>query len=177
MHRLEDVWADCRDEEEVIKLDFSQQIENLDLARIPDTMEDIDDVIHPRYYESNIVNTPLPAIQWLQKENKSISARFPPIMVNTNAWLMKKVIRKKKLLASFGDEEDDEGPVGKRLESRTKNKQDLQESMPIPSPRSKGKAPKYKFTVKGPKGGEYSFASQVTQQWATKELVLEEPEK
>lgn len=116
-------------------------------------MEDTDDIVDPSYYESNIANTHLPAIQRSQKEKKSISTRFASIMENTNAWLFKKGIRMKHLPTSSSDEEDVEVPMGKRSKSRTNNKKDPEESIPISSPKPKGKAPKYKFTVKCPKGG------------------------
>lgn len=49
VYRYEDVWADCQDEEDVRKMDFShltlEQIENLDLAKILMTMEDTDDIV------------------------------------------------------------------------------------------------------------------------------------
>ncbi|XP_059066502.1 histone chaperone rtt106-like [Cryptomeria japonica] len=83
----------------------------------------------------------------------------------------------KQFPESSSDEEDDEGPMGKRSESRTNNKQDTQESIPISSIKSKGKAPRYKFTVKGPKGGESSFASQEAQHHVTEENALEELER
>lgn len=109
---------DCRDEKDVRRLDFScltlDQFENLNLAKILDTWEDnTNDVVDPIYFKYDIANTPLPLIWLSQKENKSISTRFAPIMENTNAWLLKKVIRMKKILASSGDEEEDEGYVGK----------------------------------------------------------------
>lgn len=95
VHRLEDVWVDCRDDEDIRKLDFSrltlEKIENLDLAKITDTWEDTtDDIVDPIYFCNNIANIPIPPIQWLKKESKSIFARFAPIMANTNAWLLKK---------------------------------------------------------------------------------------
>lgn len=71
VHRLEDVWANCGDED-VRRLDFKclthEQIENLDLAKIPDIWEvTTDDIVDPIYFKNNIANTPLPLIQWSQK--------------------------------------------------------------------------------------------------------------
>lgn len=109
VHRLEDVWDDFRDDEDVRRLDFSrltlEQIENLDLIKIQDTWEDTTyDLVDPIYFNNNISNTPLPPIQWSKKESKSISLRFAPIMANTNAWLLKKGIRMKQLPTSSGDD-------------------------------------------------------------------------
>lgn len=55
VYRLEDAWVDCEAEEDVRRMGFScltlEQIEKLNLARIPDAMEDIDDIVDPVYFE------------------------------------------------------------------------------------------------------------------------------
>lgn len=80
-------------------MDFSrltlEQIENLDLAKIPMTMEDTNDIIDPVYYEKNIVDSSLPPLQWSKKQSKPITQRIAPILANTNAWLLKKNLRMK----------------------------------------------------------------------------------
>lgn len=160
VHRLEDVWADCKSDEDVRRMDYSHltldEIENLDFARIPNTMEDTSDIVDLVYYEQKIVDTPLPPIQWSKKESKSISKRFAPIIAITNQWLLKKGIWMKPLPAS-SSEEDNDGLVGKTSEVRTKNKEDTQvPPPPVSPPKSKGKAPKFIFTIKGLKKGESS---------------------
>lgn len=66
VYRFEDVWVDCQNEEDIRRMDFSrltpEQIENLDLAKIPMTMEDMDDIIDPVYYEKKIADSPLPPV-------------------------------------------------------------------------------------------------------------------
>lgn len=100
-------------------MDFShltlEQIENLDLDRILDTIEDTDDIVDSVYFEWKIVDSPLPLIQWFRKEKKYINQIIAPILANTNAWLLKKGIRMKQLPSSSGDDDNSDGPVGKQL--------------------------------------------------------------
>lgn len=99
------------------RMDFShltlEKIENLDFAKILMTMEDTDDIVDPTYFEWKIVDSPLPSIQWSEKENKSITQRISPILANTNAWLLKKKIRMKQLPTSSRDDDNSDAPVGK----------------------------------------------------------------
>ncbi|XP_059066170.1 uncharacterized protein LOC131857525 [Cryptomeria japonica] len=171
--RFEDVWADFEDAEDIRRMDFNhltlEQIENLDLAKIPMTMEDTDDIVDLVYYEKKIVDSPLPLVQWSKKERKSITQRIYPILENTNAWLLKKNLRMKQIPASSRDDDNIDGLVGKTTTTgtRTKRKENQQAPSSAPATQSKGKGPKIKFTVKGSKQGESSSATQET---TTKEL-------
>lgn len=117
---------DCQNEEDIRRMDFScltlEQIENLDLAKIPMTMEDRDDIVEPVYYEKKIVDSPLPLVQWLKKERKSITQRISPILANTNTCLLKKNLRMKQLPTSLGDDDNSDGPLGKIVTTETRNK-------------------------------------------------------
>lgn len=81
----------------------------------------------------------------------------------------------KQLPVSSGNEDDDEGHMGKRSKSRTKNEQHTQELIPISYAKSKGKSPRYNFIVKGSKGGE-SFVAQDIQQLASNEPIEDDLE-
>lgn len=148
-----------------------EQIENLDLEKIPMTMEDTDNIIDPIYYEKKIVDSSLPPVQWSKKERKSITKRVAPILANTNAWLIKKNLRMKQLPASSRDDDNSDGPIGKTatVETRTKSRVDPQALSSALVIQSKGKGPKIKFTVKGSKKGESSLAVQ--------EAVAKEPKQ
>lgn len=165
VYRFEDVWADYQDEEVIRRMDFSRltldQIENLDLAKIPLTMEDIDAIVDPIYYEKKIADSPLPLVQWSKKERRSISQRISPIIANSNAWLLKKNLRMKQFPTSLGDDDNSDGPLGKTTttETRTKNRANSQALSSAPVVQLKGKGPKIKFTVKGSKQGESSLVS------------------
>lgn len=76
-----------------------------------------------------------------KKECTSIRARFQSILTNTNIWLSLHGVPLKHFSSSFDD--DTTGPMGKRLEIKTKNKQ---------NPATPTKAPKLKFTVGSKKG-------------------------
>lgn len=87
VYRLEDVWADYENDEDVRRMDFShlnlEQIENLDLAKIPMTMEDNDNVVDLVYFERKIVDSPLLPIQWSKMENpllKELPLFWPIVM-------------------------------------------------------------------------------------------------
>lgn len=124
VHQIEDVWIDCRTEEDIKKLDYChlivEQIENLDLANIPKDLEDDGDILDPMYEKNKVVRSHLPLIQCSQKENISIRARFQKILANTNVWLSQKGIQLKPF--QFGSEDDTIGTVGKTFELRTKNR-------------------------------------------------------
>lgn len=85
----------------------------------------------------------------------------------------------KSLPASSGDDDNSDGPVGKKTtaELRTKNKADVQVRPSIPLTKSKGKRPKIKFIIKGLKKGESSSAVQETQTKEPEQQALEETEK
>lgn len=95
------------------------------------------------YEAKKIGSAPLPLIQWSQKEVVSIKTRFQKILANTNMWLASKGIQLEEF--TIGSKENIAGPIGKKSELRTKNRQD-----PITSIA----APRFKFTVGKGKGKE-----------------------
>lgn len=101
--------------------------------------------------KKKISSTPLPHIQWSQKESTSIRDKFQSILANTNVWISSKGIQLKPFSSSSDD--GTVGPVGKRSKIITKNKQDSA----TPS-----KAPRLKFIVgtnKGKAQGEPSASN------------------
>lgn len=145
MHWIEDVQADCRSEHDVRKFDYSwltvEQIEDFGLADVPEDLEENSDILDPMYEKNKVSSTPLPLIQWSQKECTSIRAHVQSILTNTNVWLSLHGVPIK--LFSPTSDDDTAGPMGKRAYIRTKNKQDLATST---------KDPKLKFTVGSKKG-------------------------
>lgn len=80
VHRVEDIWVYLHIDEDITRLYHNrlilQEIMDLDLADILDDMEDDEDILEPIYISQNIVDTPLPPIQWSQKECVPIRERF-----------------------------------------------------------------------------------------------------
>lgn len=126
VHQIEDVWIDCRIEEDIQSLDYFrlivEKIENFNLANIPKNLEEDGDILDPMYKKNKVVRSPLPLIQWSQKENTSIRVRFQNILDNTNVWLTLHGVQ----LKPFETRSDDDiaRPMGKTFELRTKNRQD-----------------------------------------------------
>lgn len=91
IHQIEDRWVDCRTEEDVQRLDYYhltvEKIENLDLVEVLEDLEEDGDILDLAYERKIIVGLPLPLIQWSQKENTSIRAKFQRILDNTTVWL------------------------------------------------------------------------------------------
>lgn len=59
IHEIEDVWVDCRTEEDVRKMDqcrlIVEQIENFDLADVPEDLEEDGDIIDPAYEKKKLL--------------------------------------------------------------------------------------------------------------------------
>lgn len=145
VHWIEDVWADCRSDHDVRRLDYClltvEQIENFGLADVPDDLEEDSDILDPLYKNNRVYSTPLPLIQWSQKEQISIKVCFQSILTNTDIWLSLHGVPLKPF--SSGCDDDTIGPMGKRFEIRNKNKQDVV---------TPTKIPKLKFIVGSKKG-------------------------
>lgn len=90
-HTWEDVWVDCRSEHDSRKLDYChltvEQIENFGLVDVPGDLEEDDDILDPMFEKKKVSSTPLPLIQWSQKECTSIKACFQSFLPNTVIWL------------------------------------------------------------------------------------------
>lgn len=80
LHRVEDIWICCRTKEVIRSLDYCRLIvdqnENLNLLDMPEDLEDDGIVLDPTYEKNNVADSPLPLIQWYQKVNTSIRAKF-----------------------------------------------------------------------------------------------------
>lgn len=83
VHRIEDIWTDQRTEQDIKKLDYCQltldQIQEFNLVDILDDLEEDGNVIDLTYVENKVSSTPLPLIQWSNKESTSIKDRFQSI--------------------------------------------------------------------------------------------------
>lgn len=125
VHMIEDIWTECRNDEDVRKSDFSrltfEQIKNFELANILEDMQEEDDIVDPAYVGKKIADIPLPPIQWSQKEMISIRERFQPTLANTNIWLEKRGIEL-KFFKIGSEEEYIEEPFGKSEDLIIKNK-------------------------------------------------------
>lgn len=170
-HWVEDIWIDCRIEEDIRRLDYCclilEQIENQNIIDIPQDLGDDRVFLDPAYENNKVVDSPLPLIQWSQKENTLIRTRFQSILANTNVWLTQKVIQYKYF--QTGSEDDTTWLVGKTSKLRTKNRQDTI----VP------KAPKFKFIFGKGKDkiqGESSTQDTQTQDEDEEELLEEEIE-
>lgn len=106
-----------------------------------DDLKDDGNVLDLAYIDNKVSSTPLPLIQWSQKVCTSIKDRFQSILMNTNVWISSKGIPLKPFSSGFDD--DIVGPMGRRSEIRTKNKQ---------YPTTPSKASKLKFIVGTKKG-------------------------
>lgn len=99
VHWVEDVWIDCKIEGGIRRLDYChltvEKNKNLDLVNIPEDLEDDGNILGPMYEKNKVVDSPFPFIQWSQKENTSIKARFQNILANTNVWLTQQGIQLK----------------------------------------------------------------------------------
>lgn len=88
VHQVEDVWIDCRIEEHIKRLDYChlsvEKIENLNLVGILEDLKDDVDILDTTYEKNKVGGSPLPLIQWFQKENASIRTKFQSILANTN---------------------------------------------------------------------------------------------
>lgn len=66
VHRIEDVWVDCRSKHDVRKLDYYrltvEQIENFCLTDDPDNLKEDGDVLDPTYEKNKVSSTPFPLI-------------------------------------------------------------------------------------------------------------------
>lgn len=78
--KVEDIWIDCRTKD-IRKLDYCRlsldQIINLHLADILEDMEDKDSILDLAYESNNIIETPLPPIQWLKNGNDFYQGKIP----------------------------------------------------------------------------------------------------
>lgn len=69
VHRIEDVWIDCRSEHDIRKHDYFQiiveQIREFNLTDVPNDFEDDGNILDSTYVDNKVSSAPLPLIQWL----------------------------------------------------------------------------------------------------------------
>jgi hypothetical protein len=90
---IEDLWKDCKDEEEILKRDHSrltlQQIESLNLNfRTEGINDDGSDMIEPGWQETNATQSL--TFDWSKEEEDDINMRARFILSCTDDWLQKR---------------------------------------------------------------------------------------
>lgn len=142
-YRFEDIWADCRDEEAIRKIDYCrltvQQIIDLGVVDLPEDFTDPGDIMNAAYDEQEIAKKPLLAIQWSKKESVSIRERLAPILSNIAEWLHKHDFEMKTFRTN-SEGEGFEVEADRQQELHMKDK-----SVAIPTSSRRG--PRIKFTV------------------------------
>lgn len=142
VYRIENIWVDYKDEEDIRKMDYCrltvEQISDPGLANLLRNFEDPRDVLNADYDEKEIERKPFPLIQWPSKGNTSIRKRLTHILSNTRKWLQRKGIQFKPFKTNF-ESEVSKGEASRKQELRTKNKASI-------DPSSSRRGPKITFT-------------------------------